>query len=79
MATVNNCDAGFIIEWETASDHNQVLVEATGGKFDIGFFGLSEDQPTPDHSLEFEITQTDEDGDHVADIFQVNVDGFPFI
>ncbi|MER8465110.1 hypothetical protein, partial [Mesorhizobium sp. M1396] len=34
--------AGDKVEWTTASDHNQVLVEDVEGKFDIGQFGLTQ-------------------------------------
>ncbi|MER9333921.1 hypothetical protein NKJ06_07910 [Mesorhizobium sp. M0293] len=34
--------AGDKVEWTTATDHNQVLVEDVEGKFDIGQFGLTQ-------------------------------------
>ncbi len=78
--SVNNLDAGYRVEWETVGDtFNQVLVEATGGKFDIGFFGLSESQEIPDQFLNFTARLTDGDGDHAEDSFQVHVDATPFI
>jgi hypothetical protein len=78
--SVNNLDAGYHVEWETVGDtFNQVLVEATGGKFDIGFFGLSEAQEIPDQFLNFTARLTDGDGDYVEDIFQVHVDAIPYI
>jgi hypothetical protein len=78
--SVNNLDAGYHVEWETVGDtFNQVLVEATGGKFDIGFFGLSEAQEIPDQTLNFTARLTDGDGDFVEDSFQVHVDAIPFI
>ncbi len=73
-ANIAGLDAGYKVEWETSGDHNQVLVEATGGKFDIGFFGLSEPQVIPDHTLDFTVSFTDADQDTVSDMFQVNID-----
>ncbi|TIN31236.1 MAG: hypothetical protein E5Y31_03455 [Mesorhizobium sp.] len=40
--TVAGLDAGDKVEWTTATDHNQVLIEDVAGKFDIGQFGLTE-------------------------------------
>lgn len=78
--SVNNLDAGYHVEWETLGEtFNQVLVEATGGKFDIGFFGLSEAQEIPDQFLDFTARLTDGDGDYVEDSFQVHVDASPFL
>jgi hypothetical protein len=78
--SVNNLDAGYQVAWETVGDtFNQVLVEATGGKFDIGFFGLNEAQAIPDQTLDFTVKLTDGDNDSVSDSFQVNIDAFPYL
>jgi hypothetical protein len=78
--SVNDLDAGYHVEWETVGDtFNQVLVEATGGKFDIGFFGLSEAQEIPDQHLDFAVRLTDGDGDYVEDSLQVHVDAAPYV
>ena len=76
---VNNLDAGYTVAWETVADHNQVLVEATGGKFDVGFFGFNEAQAIPDQVLDFEVSLMDGDNDPVVDSFQVTVDALPYI
>lgn len=78
-AVITNLAAGMKVEWYTDTPHNQVLVEAVTGKFDIGFFGFNEPQDTPDHSLTFEVTVTDGDGDTALDEFTVNVDAIPFV
>ncbi|MDP9423891.1 MAG: hypothetical protein M3Q19_13855 [Pseudomonadota bacterium] len=78
-AVITGLEAGYIIHWETASDHNQVLVEGVGGKFDIGLFGINEPQQTPDHVLNFEVTLTDGDDDSAVDTFSINVDAPPFV
>lgn len=78
--SVNNLDAGYHVEWESVGEtFNQVLVEATGGKFDIGFFGLTEAQEIPDQFLDFTARLTDADGDFVEDSFQVHVDALPYL
>ena len=75
VAHVSGLDAGMVVAWTTDGDHNQVLLEATGGKFDVGFFGFSEDQVIPDQLLDFTVKLTDSDGDYAEDSFQVGVDG----
>jgi hypothetical protein len=71
---VTGLEAGMTVEWVTASAHNQVLVEAVTGKFDMGFFGISEPQQVPDHFYDFTVRLTDADGDFVSDTFRVVVD-----
>ena len=75
VASVSGIDAGMVVAWTTDGDHNQVLLEATSGKFDVGFFGFSEDQVIPDQLLDFTVKLTDSDGDYTDDSFQVGVDG----
>lgn len=75
VATVSGLGANYTVEWETDGDHDQVLVEGVGGKFDIGFFGISEPLPTPDHQLDFTVRLTDADADWVEDSFSVFIDG----
>jgi len=79
IASVSGLEAGYVVAWETSGPHDQVLVEATGGKFDIGGFGVSEAQTIPDHTLNFTTSFTDADGDSVSDSFQVTVDAVPFV
>ena len=78
-AVITGLEAGYIVHWETASDHNQVLVECLDGKFDIGLFGINQPQQTPDHVLNFEVTLTDGDDDTAVDTFSINVDAAPFV
>jgi hypothetical protein len=53
--------------------HNQALIVAEAGKFDVGFFGFSEAQQVEPQTLDFTVTVTDGDGDHISDAFQVDV------
>ena len=78
-ALVENLEAGMKVEWFTASAHNQVLVEAETGKFDMGFFGINEPQTFTDHTLSFEATLKDGDLDVAKDTWSVTVDAAPFI
>ena len=55
--------------------HDQGVVEGTGGKFDIGFFGFDEGLPTPDQNLAFAARITDGDGDTDEDMWFVGIDG----
>jgi hypothetical protein len=79
VASVSGLLAGYVVAWETSGTHDQVLIEATAGKFDIGAFGVSEAQAIPDHTLNFTTSFTDADGDAVSDSFQVTVDAVPFV
>ncbi len=42
VATVTGIEAGYWVEWYTTSPHDQVKITGTGGKFDVGGFGLNE-------------------------------------
>jgi hypothetical protein len=75
VATVAGLGAGYTVEWDTGGLHDRVLIEAVAGKFDIGGFGTSQPQPTPDQLLTFEATVTDGDGDTALDVFTVGIDG----
>lgn len=78
-AVVTGLEAGYIVHWVTASEHNQVLVEDTVGKFDIGLFGLDQPQTFPDHTLNFQATLKDGDLDTAVAGWSVTVDAAPFI
>jgi hypothetical protein len=41
IASVTGLNSGYIVEWHTTSDHNQVLIQDTAGKFDLGGFGIT--------------------------------------
>lgn len=77
VATVSGLGAHYRMEWDTGSaSHDQVLLEGTAGKFDIGAFGTTERLATPDQVLEFQVRATDGDGDHdLSDPFHVGIDG----
>jgi hypothetical protein len=82
VAHVSGLDPGMVVAWSTddpstvgIEEHNQVLVQAEGGKFDVGLFGFQEAQQIPDQLLDFTVTATDGDGDTASDSFQVGVDG----
>ena len=80
IAHITGLEAGYVVAWNTgANDHDQVLIEGTAGKFDIGSFGLNEAQAIPDHTLDFTVSLTDADGDSVSDSFQVSVDAVPYV
>jgi hypothetical protein len=72
---VAGLDADYRVEFFTASEHNQALIEGVEGKFDIGLFGIQEPQPTPDKQLEFTVAIEDFDGDTEEDTFVINIDG----
>lgn len=82
VAHVSGLDPGMVVAWSVddpstlaVEEHNQVLIQAEGGKFDVGLFGFSEPQQIPDHNLDFQVTLTDADGDFVAsNTFQISVD-----
>jgi len=42
VASLTGLDDGYIVEWHTVSDHNQVLVQDTAGAWDLGGFGIKE-------------------------------------
>ena len=74
-AIVSGLDAGYKVEWDTASLHNQVLIEGVAGKFDIGAFEVNQPQPTPDEKLDFTVQIADFDGDTASATFSVGIDG----
>jgi hypothetical protein len=39
---VSGLDAGYKVEWDTSSPHDQALITGVSGKFDIGGFGVNE-------------------------------------
>jgi hypothetical protein len=75
VATVSGLNAGYKIEWDTSAKHDQVLITGVGGKFDIGGFGSTQAQPTPDQKLDFVVKVTDGDGDFKTDAFSIGIDG----
>jgi hypothetical protein len=74
-AVISGLDAGYKIQWVTSGVHDQVLIEDVAGKFDIGAFGTTELNPTPDQVLSFTAQVTDGDGDQAQDVFLVGIDG----
>ena len=75
VATVSGLGAGYKVEWDASSAFNKVLVEGVSGKFDIGGFGATQLNPTPDQKLDFTAKITDGDGDHSTANFSVGIDG----
>ena len=75
VATVAGVGANFRIEWDTAAPHDQVLVQAVAGKFDIGGFGTTQGSPTPDQRLDFVARVVDGDGDFSTAGFSIGIDG----
>ena len=67
--------AGYQVEWFTNGVHDQVLITGTGGKFDIGGFGITQAQPTPDQLLAFTAQVTDGDGDTDTASWNIGIDG----
>ena len=74
-AVVSGLGSGYRIEWDTAGVHDRVLLEGVAGKFDIGSFGSTQAQPTPDQVLEFLAKVTDFDGDSATAGFKIGIDG----
>ena len=74
-AIVSGLETGYKVEWDTASLHNQVLIEGVAGKFDIGGFAINQPQPTPDEKLDFTVEVADFDGDTDTASFSIGVDG----
>ena len=75
VATVSGLAAGYKIAWTTSAVHDRALIEGVAGKFDIGEFGISQPQPTPDQKLDFVVKATDGDGDFNTDAFSIGIDG----
>ena len=74
-AIVSGLQAGDKIEWTTDGVHDRVLIEGVAGKFDIGGFGASQPQPTPDQKLDFVVQVIDGDTDVNTDAFSIGIDG----
>ena len=72
---VSGLGAGYKVEWFTNAVHDQVLITGVAGKFDIGGFGISQAQPTPDQLLSFTAKVTDGDGDFASDSWNIGIDG----
>src|SRR5207248_7066432 len=72
---IDNINAGDKIEWKTTALHDTVLVEGVSGKFDIGGFGTTQGQPTPDQKLDFVAKVVDGDGDSSTASFSIGIDG----
>jgi hypothetical protein len=81
IAHISGLEAGYVVSWETdgVDKFDQVLIEGTAGKFDIGGIGISEPQAVPDQTLTFDVTLSDGDNDPVTDTFDVYVDAVPFL
>jgi hypothetical protein len=75
VATVTGFGENYKIEWDADEEFDQTLITGVAGKFDIGGFGLSEAQPTPDQMLEFTATVTDGDGDTASASWKIGIDG----
>jgi hypothetical protein len=81
--TVTGFDGNDTIAYETAADHNAVLTEGTGGKWDLGGFNLTQGQDTPDQKFDFSVLVNDYDGDSygaqsevtIFDDFSIGIDG----
>ena len=81
VAHITGLEAGYVVSWETdgVDKFDQVLIEGTAGKFDIGGIGISEPQEIPDQTLTFDVTLSEGDSDPVTDTFQVLVVAVPFL
>jgi hypothetical protein len=75
VATVSGLDEGYKVEWDTVGLHDRVLIENVDGQFDVGAFGLSQPQPTPDQKLDFTAQIADGDGDTATADFSIGIDG----
>ena len=75
VARVAGLNAKFRVDWDTSAPHDQALIAGVAGKFDVGGFGTSQDNPTPDQKLDFVAKITDGDGDSATASFSVGVDG----
>jgi hypothetical protein len=75
VARVAGLGAGYRVEWDASAPFDQVLVTAVAGKFDIGGFGTTQAQPTPDQKLDFVVRVTDGDGDFSTAGFSIGIDG----
>jgi len=75
IATVSGLGAGDKVAWTTSAVHDRVLIQDVAGKFDIGGFGITQSQATPDQKLDFVAKATDGDGDFKTASFSVGIDG----
>ena len=75
IATVGGLGSGDKIAWTTSAPHDRVLIEGVAGKFDIGGFQITQNQPTPAQDLPFTVKATDGDGDFQQDAFNVHING----
>jgi hypothetical protein len=76
VATVTGFGENYKIEWDADEDFDQTLITGVAGKFDIGGFGFSQGNDTPDQQLEFTAQVTDGDGDTgVPDTWTIGIDG----
>ena len=69
--------AGDTVSGRPTRAHDQVLVEGVAGKFDIGGFGTTQAQPTPDQMLDFVAKVTDGDGDSDTAGFSIGIEALP--
>jgi hypothetical protein len=74
-AIVTGLDSNYKVEWDTDGLHDQVLIENVGGQFDIGKFGISQPQETPDQKLDFTVQIADGDADTDTANFSIGIDG----
>jgi hypothetical protein len=75
IATVSGLGSGDKIAWTTSAVHDRVLIEDVAGKFDIGGFGITQSQATPDQRLDFIARATDGAGDFKTASFSIGIDG----
>jgi hypothetical protein len=75
VATVSGLNAGYKVQWDTSAKHDQVFITGVAGKFDVGGFGVVQNNPTPDQKLDFVVRVTDGDGDSAAAGFSIGIDG----
>jgi hypothetical protein len=83
--TITGLSTGDKVTWTTSGTHDRVLIEnisnADGvsgndnNTFDIGGFGLTQAQPSPDEQLDFTVQIADFDGDTASDSFSIGIDG----
>jgi hypothetical protein len=52
VARVAGLDANFRVEWDTWAPHDQALIAGVVGKFDVGGFGTTQNNSTPDQKLD---------------------------
>ncbi len=75
VVDLRGLEEDYKIEWDTDGLHDQVHIAGTAGKFDIGLFGISEPQPTPDQLLAYTVQIEDYDHDVARDTFLIGIDG----